>query len=375
MSQVAGVFVLTVVGALLVSSLLSVYANERPIRTEGVVAIVAHMMGEGGSSSARLDPILDRLRSVSGVTAVAATDAQLLVGGSWPPWFTPPQGAADKGLNVDVQGVTPEYYHVLEPQLVTGRTHTPAELRANDPLIVVSERLARAYWPSTPAVGQVIGRYRDKRLYTVIGVVRDVRWFSWDTEVASIYAPYELVSRYSHATILLRTDGRGSRVTLDALAAIRQADPFAQISRAATLDTLFTDSVRTRRFKSWLFGSFAAAGLAVVGVGILGLIAMSTARRTKEIGIRCVLGSTRRGVIRLIMREQLIAVVAGLVAGGLVSAWVATLVKSYLYGVTMSDPRVWTFATALIVMTAAIGALVPAWRASRTDPAQALRVE
>lgn len=375
MSQVAGAFVLTVVGVLLVSSLLSVYANDRPIRTNGVVAIVTQLMGDGGNSTARLDPILERLRGVSGVTGAAATSAQLLVGGNWPPFFTPPQGATDHRLEVDVQGVTADYYRVLEPQLISGRTPTQTELRANAPLIVVSERLAHAYWPSSPAVGQVIGQYRDNRLYTVVGVVRDVRWFSWDTEVASIYAPFELVSRYSYATLLLGTDGRTGRVTADALAAIREADPFARIRRAATLDSLFIDSVRTRRFKSWLFGSFAVAGLAVVGVGILGLIAMSTARRTKEIGIRCVLGSTRSGVVTLILREQLVAVVVGLLAGGLVAAWVATLVKSYLYGVSTTDARVWASATVLIIVTATLGALVPAWRASHTDPSQALRAE
>jgi hypothetical protein len=264
---------------------------------------------------------------------------------------------------------------VLEPQLTAGRTPTQTELRMNAPLIVVSERLARTFWPSSPAVGQTLGRSRDVRLYTVVGVVRDVRWFSWDTEVASIYAPFDLVSRYQYATLLLGTNGRTGRVTADALAAIRETDPFAQTRTAATLDSLFIDSVRTRRFKSWLFGSFAAAGLAIVGVGILGLLAMSTARRTKEIGIRCVLGSTRSGVVTLILREQLVAVVVGLTVGGLVSAWVATLVKSYLYGVSIADSRVWASATVLIMVTAALGAFVPAWRASRTDPAQALRVE
>ena len=375
MSQIAGAFVLTVVGALLVSSLLAVYGNDRPIRTDGVMAVGARLMGDGGNTAVRLDPILDRLRRMPGVMEVAATSASLLDGGTGSAFFTPPEGAADRRLEVYVQGVTADYYRLLEPKLTAGRTPTTAELRANIPLIVVSERLARAYWPSASPLGQVIGRSRDSRLYTVTGVVRDVRWSSWDTEVASIYAPYELVSRFSSATFLLRTSGRPGRVTADAVTAIREADPFAQISRATTLDALFVDSVRTRRFKSWLFGSFAVAGLAVVGVGILGLIAMSTARRTKEIGIRCVLGATRRGVIKLILREQLVAVVAGLMAGGLASAWVATLVKSYLYGVTTSDPRVWAAATVIIVLTAALGALVPAWRASRTDPAQALRAD
>jgi hypothetical protein len=84
-AQVAGAFVLTVVGALLVTSLMSVYANERPIRTDGVVAVVGNLLGAGGDSAARLDPILNRLKRIPGVTGTAATSAQLL-GGNWPPW-------------------------------------------------------------------------------------------------------------------------------------------------------------------------------------------------------------------------------------------------------------------------------------------------
>jgi predicted permease len=373
-SQVAGAFVLIVIGGLLVSSLLTVYANERPIRTDGVVVIAGNLLGPGGDTTARLDPILNRLKRIPGVTGTAATDAQLLVGGNWPPWFTPPPSAR-RVLEVNVQGVTADYFQMLELQLVSGRLPAPAELAANTPIIVVSEALARAYWPDAPAVGQVIGRYRDTRLYTVVGVVRDVRWFAWDLDIPSIYAPYELVARYSFPTLLIRTDGRTGQVIAEALKAVREVDPLMQIRTAMTLDDLFVDSVRTRRFKSWLFGSFAVAGLVVVGVGILGLIAMSTARRTKEIGIRYVLGSTRRAVIALILREQLAAVVTGLVAGGLVSAWAVTFVTSYLYGVTASDPRVWTAAAVLMVTTAAMGALVPAIRASRTDPVGALRAE
>jgi predicted permease len=376
MSQVAGAFVLTILGALVVSSLLMVYANDRPIRTHGVLAIGTRLMGQGGNTMARLDPIIERLRRVSGVRAVAATSAQLLAGSTGSSLFTPPKGAAaDRRLDVYFQGVTEDYFQVLEPQLITGRTPTPAELRANEPLIVVSERLARSYWPSAAAVGEIIGRSRDMRRYTVVGVVRDVPWSSWDTEVAAIYAPYDLVSRFSYATFLVRTDGQTGRVMADALDAVRDADPFAQSSSAATLDALFRDSVRTRRFRSWVFGSFSAAALAVVGVGILGLMAMSTARRTKEIGIRCALGSTRQGVIRLIIMEQSAAVAAGLVVGGVVSAWAVTLVKSYLYGVTSSAPGVWVLAGGLIIAATVLGAIVPAWRASRTDPVQALRVD
>jgi len=102
---------------------------------------------------------------------------------------------------------------------------------------------------------------------------------------------------------------------------------------------------------------------------------MSTARRTKEVGIRCALGATPHSVAKLIVREQAAAVVTGLLVGGGVAAWAVGFVKGYLYEITVSDPRIWASATALILVTALVGALVPALRASRIDPLKALRVD
>jgi ABC-type antimicrobial peptide transport system permease subunit len=113
----------------------------------------------------------------------------------------------------------------------------------------------------------------------------------------------------------------------------------------------------------------------VTGVGILGLLAMSTARRTREIGIRCALGATPRGVVRLLMQEQLWAVVAGLAAGGAIAAWAVGLVQVHVYRLSVADPRIWSAAVALVLITAGLGALLPARRASRMDPLRALRAD
>ena len=161
----------------------------------------------------------------------------------------------------------------------------------------------------------------------------------------------------------------------EVLRALEAPNLLVKARRAAMLDDLFVDSVRPRRFQAWLFGSFAAAGLTIVGVGILGLLAMATARRVKEVGIRHALGATPLGIVKMLLREQLLPVLAGLAAGALISAWAVTLVEKYVYQITTHDARVWATTAVLIVATAAIGALVPAVRASRTDPVQALRVE
>jgi len=209
-----------------------------------------------------------------------------------------------------------------------------------------------------------------------VGIVKDVRWFSWDAaETPTVYSPYASTARLPWPTFLVRTSADTARVTADTLRAMVEADSLLRPGRPALLDDLFVDSVRLRRLQAWLFGSFAAASLFIVGIGILGQLAMSTARRTREVGIRMTCGATRRGIALLILREQLGPVVAGLVVGGIGAAWAVRFVGSYLYQSTAFDARAWATAIGLILLAALAGALVPALRASRFDPTQALRVE
>ena len=380
--QVAGALALAVGGALFVGSILTVYGNDLPIRTSGVALIECFLQGPGATMEksavrqARVAATLDRLRQVPGVEVAAATSAQVLRGGNWVSWFQPPADAPNPRIEIDRQSVTAGYYRVLEPRLVAGRLPSDVELENDAPVIVVSERVARAYWPDGLAIGRTLTEQGGGE-YLVVGVVQDVRWYSWDTEIASIYGPYARLSREPMVTILLRTAAgfNTAAVLADAMRAIDSLDPAMNPKRAGELSDLFVDSVRARRLQSWLFGSFAVAAMVVVGVGIFGLLAMATARRTKELGIRQALGSTRRGLIQLFVREQLAPVFVGLVVGGVLAAWAARFVDSFLYRVSAADPRVWLVAASVTLVTAALGVLVPAIRASRTDPVTALRTE
>jgi predicted permease len=382
-AQVAGGFVLTLGGALVVGSLLAVYSNDIPIRTDDVILVDVELQGPSGGNrgpsperNARVGPLLDRVRQVPGVSSVAITSGGVLTGGGWESQFRPPEGALKLPPRyVDVHAVTPDYYRTVQPQLVAGRLPTDEELARNARVIVVSERVAAAYWPLGSAVGRPLIQATDPEPYAVVGVVKDVRWSSWDVETASIYGPYALLSRGPFPTFLVRSQGRPGPVMAEVLRALEAPNLLVKARRAGMLDDLFVDSVRPRRFQAWLFGSFAAAGLTIVGVGILGLLAMATARRVKEVGIRHALGATPFGIVRMLLREQLWPVVAGLAAGAVISAWAVTLVEKYVYQVTTHDARVWAATAVLIITTAAIGALVPAVRASRTDPVQALRLD
>lgn len=298
-SQVAAALVLTMGGALLVTSIMAVYANKPAIRTEGVVVLREWMQGDGGAMmfTDRATRLLETLRRVPGVDGVALSDGQVLEGGGGVPWWRAPAGFKSR-LEVVSQLVTPDFHRVLQPQLVTGRLPTDAELASDAHVMVVSESVARAYWPNTSPLGQSLTYQRGglSEPFDVVGVVKDVRWNYWDAEVGAVYAPFGRLSRTSSPTVFIRTRKSAGQITAEVLQALAASDPLMRTTHAGTLDELFADTVRTRRFQAWLFGSFAVAALVIVGAGVLGLIAMSTARRTREMGIRLALGSTREAL-------------------------------------------------------------------------------
>lgn len=374
--QVAVAFALTVLGTSLVGSVIAVYAHEQPVTTDGVVALSVMVSGssDAGERGARVEQVRQRLLSLPGVTAVAGSGVQVLAGGGALPEFEAPAGTKHP-LNTDAWPVTDGFYETLAPELIAGRVPTAEELRTSAPVVIVSEKIAEVFWPSEHALGRQLVNWFSRESFTVIGVVRDVRWVSWDVESPIIYGPYARVSRYPWVTLFVRTERPAGPLMTEAIDAIRQADPLMTVRRAAPLNDFFRDTIALRRFQSWLFGSFAAAALVVMGAGLLGLLAMSAARRTREVGIRCALGATPGSVTTLLVREQMVAVLGGLVVGAAAAAWVVGLIEAWLYELTPGDPRIWAAAAACLFVMAAIGILIPAWRASRTDPLAALRAE
>ena len=263
---------------------------------------------------------------------------------------------------------------VLGITTVAGRLPTMAELATYEPVVVVSQSAARKLWGDEPAVGRVIVHSSGEAFGTVIGVVRDARLGGLDyTTRGQFYltrapgAPQE--------TVLMKTSGRADDMLALASRQLEGLGPPIEVLRARTLTEALGDSVSIRTFRAWLFGGFAGAALAIASVGILGIVAMSAARRTRELGIRIALGSSRQFIVRLLLREQVTAVLAGLIIGSMVAAWAARLIRSQLYSVATNDAGVWVAAGAVVLAVAGTGALVPAWRASHVDPVRALRVE
>jgi putative ABC transport system permease protein len=361
--QVALGLILTLAGALIVGSLVEVWHTDLGYSTQDLVVISGSVTA--GSTPAEqasaLGAFLGRMRALPGVAAAGATNA-LFVGGF-------PGGMC----RANSYGVTQGFFGALPLAILAGRVPTDAELNAGLPVVAISDTVARAYFPGQPAVGRQLDTPDHHQTFTVVGVVGDARYGAWDASPLRGQV-YLAMPGGATFTLLVRTQGSAAAVLQEVLRAADERTS-VRVASAALADDLLVDSIRPRRFRSWLFGSFAVAALAIVGVGVLGLIAMTTSRRRREVGIRVALGSTQEAIVRLLLREQLVPVVVGLVAGGLVSVWAGQLVTAYLYQLTLYDARAWAAAMAAVASVATLGVLVPAIRTSRIDPVKALRVD
>jgi hypothetical protein len=269
--------------------------------------------------------------------------------------------------------VTDGFFDAVPIRVIDGRLPTNEELRSGIPVAAINETVAAHYFPDRPAVGQELreeGGNRDA--FRVVGVVAYARFGGWAEEPAhgQVYIPLAGARRFSAAV----RSGPSAGPVLQRMLELAGGGPVA-LTTAAAAEDLLHETVRPQRFQGWLFSAFAVAALAVVCVGVLGLMATTTARRSRELAIRLALGARPASLQRLMLREQLAPLVTGLAAGLVWSIWIAASLRAYLYGTTPYDPALWGLAAFAIAVVAGAGVLIPARRATRLDPARVLRTE
>jgi hypothetical protein len=284
-----------------------------------------------------------------------------------------PEGWRGPVEQVRSRGVSANFFDVMGVRLVDGRWPSESEWRGAGGAIV-SESAARIMWPGRRAVGQLLFPRRGNERFPVIAVVADTRFGSLDeVPEGQVYYPDDIRPGRYGAVFHVRTTAPAESVLPRVVSALSGRGIL--LEQASTHEDALFASLRHRALPAWLFGSLGLGALVIAGAGVLGLLAMTAAQRAREIGIRLALGATRERVVRMLFREQLVAVAIGLLAGTLVSAWAVRYLESQLYAVGAYDASVWTLAALLLLAVAAAGTLVPALRASRTDPVHALRAE
>jgi predicted permease len=273
--------------------------------------------------------------------------------------------------------VTPSFFSTFEMTLLRGRmfTNSDGALEDSPPLVVVNEALVKRDFPE----GDVIRKrfHSGDTFATIIGVVSDIRNVGpirdpapevyWNiTQGSSSWTRFPLVVR-SGTTLT----GQARAITT----ALRSIDPDVAVTRVLPMDDAIERSMGRQRFFMLLLGSFAGVALVLSVTGLYGVISYAVARRTRELGIRAALGSTRSRTIGLVLRDALALALVGLVVGATAGAGLTRLLTGMLYGVSPLNPTVWSLALATLFTTAVIASYIPALRAARVDPLEAIRCE
>jgi putative ABC transport system permease protein len=279
--------------------------------------------------------------------------------------------------------VTPGYFETMRTGLLEGRTFDARDSATSTPVVTVNQFLARRYFGTQNPIGQHLvtgsGGIRSmlRQPMEIIGVVQDSKYGSLaEGSMPEAYFPLSQIQKNvsEDTTFEIRTAMRPSAL----IPAVR--DAMGGMSKLAslqftTLKQQADDSVALRHLMAVLSGFFGGLALLLTAIGLYGVIAYVVTQRTHEIGIRLALGAQQASILRLVMRDAAIVLIAGVAAGLLGSLWITRMVKGLLFGLTPNDPVAMALASATMVTIAFVATYIPARRAMRTDPMVALRHE
>jgi putative ABC transport system permease protein len=278
--------------------------------------------------------------------------------------------------------VSPGYFQTLGLRIVRGREFTVRDRRGAPDVVIVSESMARRFFPNEDPIGKRIVcasiQFGKRALGTpapreIVGIVSDVRHVGHGDETSiEMYVP-QMQNTIPFTFFIVRTASDAAGMAPAVARAVNEVWKDVPPAAVKTLDQRLAESFSRPRFQALVFGVFAAIALLLAIVGIYGVMAYSTAQRTQEIGIRMALGADAWQVLRMILAQGLKLALTGVVIG-LGGAYAFTrLMSTLLYGVTPTDATTFASVSLLIAVTAALASLAPAWRAAKTDPAAALR--
>jgi predicted permease len=325
---------------------------------------------------------LEALNRIPGATSVAATTDPELSGDSTTSNFSVQgyKAREEENMNFEQPRITPGYFATLRQPVLVGREFTPADVQGRPNVAVVNLTFAKRFFGSPQnAIGRAIaegGGDDIKFDTTIVGVVGDVRHTDLRTELGgAVYAPYLQQKHPGGVVIYLRTAQPPANIEPSIRQTIHQLDPTLVVDGLRTMEDQVSRSASDERALAFLAIGFSALAMLLAAVGLYGVLAYSIEQRTREIGVRLALGSQRRGVVVLVVREMaIIAAVATAVALPSVVA-LARLFKSQLYGVTTFDPVTLTGSVILTAVMVALAAALPAHRAATVEPMRALRTE
>ncbi len=325
--------------------------------------------------------LLERVRALPGVESAGLASALPLttIGGSGTIAVETQAVPDDKRFpEADQRPVTPGYFETLGFKLLRGRFLDDRDTAASQPVVVIDDTLAAAFWPDADPIGKRLKRGGPRSTQpwlTVVGVVKHVRHYTLETPARTqIYWPYTQFA-YPSAGLAIRTPRAPAQLAESVRRAVLAIDPDQPVFAVRTMEDVVAESVARRRLVMSLLGMFAAAALVLASVGIYGVMSYFVEQRTHDLGIRIALGASRPDVLRHVLGQGFAITVAGLAAGLLGSVAVMRLLRTMLFQVQASDPPTFLVVAMTLTVVAMAATLAPARRAMRVDPIVALRHE
>jgi predicted permease len=383
-SQVALAVILLVGAGLLTRSLQRLTQLELGYDLEGLSVVevgVPFSNYRGSEMGAMFEEVFERLRAVPGVTALTPIMSRPFIGTTGimdarPVPEDQPEGASDADRRIPLEVGGHELFRTLGIPILSGRGFEEGDREDAPRVAVVSEAVAARLWPGDDPIGKRLRLIRDD-WWTVVGLAADTRFRGFREPTPTIYLPWrQLQILPGVVTVAVRTDGELASVIPGMREAVRAFDPDFYVWRADTMaDYLAGGPLAQPRMSALVLSGFGLAALLLAAIGLYGVMSLAVRERTHDLGVRKALGATgarlRRGVLRDALAMSAMGGAVGLVGALLVSR----LMGSLLFEVSPADPLTLAGACTVLLVVSVVAAYVPAWRATRIDPREALRAD
>jgi putative ABC transport system permease protein len=380
--QVAISLVMVVAAGLLVRSIYRAYSADPGFNAhqEMLVADLAQLSaGQRREARARIE----RLPGVVSTTASYRVPFGLSYSGASRKVFLPSSESARKGVTVHYTAVADRYFETLGTRIMHGRAIDAGDIDRDAKVVVVNQQMASALWPGQDAVGQILRLNKgfsestipEPVEYRVIGIAENGKYNELnEPTMAYLFVPLT-AKQEGEITISIRSASRAESLAAPVREILRSIDPGVLTLEFTTMREHIRQSMSDERLTARLVGAMGGLGLMLAALGLYGLMSFLVGHRTQEIGIRLALGALPQQVFRMILGRALWLVSIGVVVGCVASLFATRLLRSLLYGVRATDMASLIIAIAVLIAVAILAALLPAVRAMRLDPMEALRHE
>jgi putative ABC transport system permease protein len=387
-AEIALAMTLLTAAGLMIRTFRALQSVDPGFAVENLLTMTVSVAGTAQSPGPRriafFDELMARIKGMPGVESASATNHLPLYGDRWvyPVSIEGREPPAGQLPGAVYRVSHPDYFRTMRIPLAAGRDFSPGDNAESPRAGIVNRAMASRRWPGENALGKRFRLGTQGSWITIVGVAGNVKNSDWKEEAAEeIYLPYlqspdhlnSPAPHFSYLTVVIRTVSDPETLTGAVRRAVRDLEPSAPVSSVVTMEEVVSRVLARSRLSMALLGFFGLAALVLAAGGIYGIMSYAVAIRAQEIGVRVALGARPRSILRLVISEGILIAASGAIAGLLASLAATRLMTSMLFGVGPADVPTFAGMTLVLMAVTVAACVIPARRAMRADPIQALR--